>query len=613
MESLGECAAGELGGDPVGEGALPLHSRDVPGPQVEGENHASLTEPGDRVESLASHRRSFDCRLVPPVESGSETFASKALRELLRPANLPLPLGELRVRGDALVSVLHPSVEHRRLDAARESHDGARECHARAAAVGCFVQPLVETLEHGPLRHPREGGGQPAPVHAGGLPLLDPSSERAFHAPVRDRQHASLNLNRLGVPVTLLLNLGAPVRKRDDEHPLRHSHRRASQDGAPALVALHRLCPHTERGEGHAAGHAHERGLKPAALHLVRLGVVSPPDKRKGDVPLHPGQRDAAGELVVHLQALVRIPLRLLPVLDDAEPVVKGCLLRPTHKPGEDVGDHLALPPHVFRSRRPRVESQENPALRDPHDDRLNLTPLNTERSRVGVPRVESRETSALRYPNDASLNLTPLNTERSRVVVPSVERRETPALRHSHHARAHLTPLDDEVACVIVPANKSVAERPLEPDQDEPLSLLHARSPVASLLLLVQPLRLELIGPLVERGRFTSLQHAHEAEPNQGSLTLGTLHRGGPRIERLERPPLLHPRYAGSDPVPVNLGDLPVDAPLHERGVDRLVLDRQQETLGAGNLSLPLASRPLSLLRRVSRFGHSVYPVHEP
>ena len=110
MESLGECAAGELGGDPVGEGALPLHSRDVPGPQVEGENHASLTEPGDRVESLASHRRSFDCRLVPPVKSGSETFASKALRELLRPANLPLPLGELRVRGDAFVSVLHPSI-----------------------------------------------------------------------------------------------------------------------------------------------------------------------------------------------------------------------------------------------------------------------------------------------------------------------------------------------------------------------------------------------------------------------------------------------------------------------------------------------------------------------
>mmetsp|Transcript_7070 Transcript_7070/g.31119 ORF Transcript_7070/g.31119 Transcript_7070/m.31119 type:complete len:224 (-) Transcript_7070:495-1166(-) len=128
-----------------------------------------------------------------------------------------------------------------------------------------------------------------------------------------------------------------------------------------------------------------------------------------------------------------------------------------------------------------------------------------------------------------------------------------------------------------------------------------------------MQPLCLHFIRPFVERGRFPSLQHARQAETDQGSLTPGSLHRGGPRVEGLEHPPLLHPRYAGSYPVPVNLCYPPVDAPLHERGVDRLVLDRHQKTLRARHLSLPFASRPLSFLCLLPRACHRVLPVHEP
>mmetsp|Transcript_7070 Transcript_7070/g.31118 ORF Transcript_7070/g.31118 Transcript_7070/m.31118 type:complete len:335 (-) Transcript_7070:1470-2474(-) len=333
----------------MGEGALPTQGRDVLGPQVKGENHSSLAEPGDRVESLASHRRSFARHRFPPAESGSENFAAKARDEFLSLANFPLPLGQLQVRRGALFGVLHPPIEHRRLHAAREPHERARERDAHPTTIGCLVHPLGEAPEHGPLRHSRESRGQPAPVHASGLPLLDPSSQRALQAAVRDRQRATLDLTGHRVPVPLLVNLAAPVRKRFFEQSLGHSHRRASKDGAPALVAFDDVQPPAERGERHATGHAHERGFEPASLHLVRPGVVLPSDKGEEDVPLRPGQRDAAGELEVDLEALVRPHLRLLCVLDDAKPVVKRSLLGPAHEPGEDVADHLALPLQIGR------------------------------------------------------------------------------------------------------------------------------------------------------------------------------------------------------------------------------------------------------------------------
>ena len=233
----------------MGEGALPTQGRDVLGPHVKSENHSSLAEPGDRVESLASHRRSFARHRFPPAESGSENFAAKARDEFLSLANFPLPLGQLQVRRGALFGVLHPPIEHRRLHAAREPHDRARERHAHPVTIGCLVHPLGEAPEHGPLRHSRESRGQPAPVHASGLPLLDPSSQRALQAAVRDCQRATLDLTGHRVPVPLLVNLGAPVRKRFGEQSLGHSHRRASQDGAPALVAFDDVQPPAERGE----------------------------------------------------------------------------------------------------------------------------------------------------------------------------------------------------------------------------------------------------------------------------------------------------------------------------------------------------------------------------
>ncbi|NDA09038.1 MAG: hypothetical protein EBZ18_06470 [Alphaproteobacteria bacterium] len=63
-----------------------------------------------------------------------------------------------------------------------------------------------------------------------------------------------------------------------------------------------------------------------------------------------------------------------------------------------------------------------HPALRHPRNNRLHLTPLNAEITRVRMPRVERRKTSAPRHPCQARLHLTPLNDEVTGVAAPADE-----------------------------------------------------------------------------------------------------------------------------------------------------------------------------------------------
>ena len=161
---------------------------------------------------------------LPSAESDSENFAAKARDKFLSLANFPLPLGHLQGRRGALFGVLHPPIEHRRLHAAREPHERARERDAHPTTIGCLVHPLGEAPEHGPLRHSRESRGQPAPVHASGLPLLDPSSRALrprFAIASAQRSILPAIASQYGFSSALLVEaLG--------EQWLGHSHRRAS-------------------------------------------------------------------------------------------------------------------------------------------------------------------------------------------------------------------------------------------------------------------------------------------------------------------------------------------------------------------------------------------------